>query len=289
MKTKVMLIIPEMCMGGAQRSLSKLSLEIVPHVTIFFVVFNHDHPIAYPIGGELLSLEVYPGKGWLSKAIAFWKRVKKVKELKKKLQIDVAISFLEGADYVNVLSKTTEKVVLSIRGSKVHDEIMLSYFYWFRSKILIPWLYKKADLIVSVNLGIQNELVNTYRISKDKVRTINNFYDFDDITSLAREPKDDYLNKLYQYPVLVTTGRLAPEKRLSYLINTFIDLKKIRQNVRFIIIGDGPELSKLINLCHDANLHISEGHYTGEPPDIIFTGNQKNVFKYLNGACLVFD
>ena len=54
---------------------------------------------------------------------------------------------------MNVLSKSNEKVMLSIRGSKLHDEIMRGYLFWFRSKILIPWIYKKADLIIAVNQG----------------------------------------------------------------------------------------------------------------------------------------
>jgi glycosyltransferase involved in cell wall biosynthesis len=286
MHKKVMLIIPEMCMGGAQRSLANLSLELAQQVRIFFVVFNRDLPIAYPIGGELLSLEVYPGKGWLNKAVAFWQRVKRLRTLKNKLQVDVSISFLEGADYINVLSKTNEKVVLSIRGSKVHDEIMHTHFFWFRSKILIPWLYKHADLIVSVNQGIAKELSDIYNLPKDRLKTINNFYDFDEINSLAIEPKEQPLNDIYKFPLLITTGRLAPEKRLDYLIRVFKAIKKIRNDVRFIIIGSGPELNNLLDFCHETNLRISHGSYSGETPDIIFMGNQTNVFKYLKGASL---
>ena len=62
---------------------------------------------------------------------------------------------------------------------------------------------------------------------------------------------------------MVTTGRLAPEKRLPYLIQVFMGLKKIKPDVRFVIVGDGPELKKLIILCNEANLQISEGYYTG--------------------------
>ncbi len=286
MSRKVMLIIPEMCTGGAQRSLANLSIELARHASVFFVVFNKSLPIAYPIAGELLSLEVYTGKGWVSKGFAFMQRIRKLKELKKKLRIDVSVSFLEGADYVNVLSRTTEKVVLSIRGSKIHDEIMKGYLFGLRSKILIPWLYKKADIIVTVNQGIANEMMNFYGISASRINTISNFYDFDNITSLSAEPKEGNLNSMYEFPLLVTTGRLAPEKRLDYLIKVFIALKKIRRDVRFVIIGDGPELNGLSEQCRVANLRVSHGPPTGEIPDIIFMGNQQNVFKYLNGSSI---
>src|SRR5688572_7815722 len=242
MKLKVMLIIPEMSTGGAQRSLAKLSVELDHYATIFLVTFNNNAPVDYTISGQLFRLEVYPGKSWLSKAFAFVQRVRKLRALKKKLRIDVSISFLEGADYINILSRSRERVILSIRGSKVHDEIMKGYLFRLRSKILIPWLYKMADTIVAVNQGIANELLNFYDLPAARIKVINNFYDFDNISSLSAEPKQGNLNNLYEFPILITTGRLAREKRLDYLIKVFIALKKIRNDVRFILIGDGPEL-----------------------------------------------
>ena len=273
-------------MGGAQRSLANLSHELAKKADIFFVVFNNQKGVYYTISGTLLSLEVYPGKGWLNKALALWKRVTKLKKLKKQLAIDVSISFLEGADYVNVLSRGKEKVIISVRGSKVHDEIMKGYHFWFRSRILIPSIYRKADLIVTVNQGIKDELVEYYGLSDNKIQIVNNFYDVDHIRSLSTEQKEKYFDSIYQFPLLITTGRLAPEKRLDYLIKVFISLKKICNDVRFIIAGDGPELAKLLQQCREANLRVSQGASAGEIPDIIFMGDQQNVFKFLNGSSL---
>lgn len=103
---------------------------------------------------------------------------------------------------------------------------------------------------------------------------------------MAREAKEQYLSKLYQFPILITTGRLAPEKRLIYLLRVFIELKKIKNDIRFVLIGDGPDLGPLLQICNSANLRTSQGSFTDETPDVIFLGNQRNVFKYLNGASL---
>jgi glycosyltransferase involved in cell wall biosynthesis len=84
----------------------------------------------------------------------------------------------------------------------------------------------------------------------------------------------------------VTSGRLAPEKRLIFLLRIFIELKKKKPNVRFLFIGDGPELNALLKICESANLRASQGSFDGETPDVIFVGNQRNVFKYLRGASL---
>ncbi len=283
MKTKVMLIIPEMSVGGAQRSIAKLSVELSKYATIFFVLFNRGQPIAYPFGGELYSLDVYPSNTWHSKVFAFLKRIQRLKKLKKSLGVNVCVSFLEGADYINVLSKTGEKVVLSIRGSKIHDEIMQSYFFWLRKKILIPILYRKADQIVAVNTGITNELTQIFRIPPEKVLTIYNFYDFKEIRNLANEP-DPSISSIYDKPTLITSGRLAPEKRLTFLISIFILLKNTYPKLRFIFVGDGPEATALFQFCKEKNLSFGTDNFTETIPDVLFLGNQTNVFKHVANA-----
>jgi glycosyltransferase involved in cell wall biosynthesis len=283
---KILLIIPEMITGGAQRSLANLSLELSQHFQLWLVVFNRETPVAYKHGGELISLDVVPGKSLFSKFIAFRKRVAALKKIKKDLQIDVAISFLEGADYVNVLSRGKEKVILSIRGSKVHDEIMRGSFFWLRSKLLIPQLYRKADAIMAVNAGIAAELKDYYGLQNDKIHVIGNFYDAELITLLSREPKTANLENLYRHPVLVTTGRLNKEKGLNYLIDIFAALKKLLPEIKLVVVGDGPEKEKLISRSSQLGLKSSNQLEWSETPEVVFTGNQENVFKFLNKAAL---
>ena len=97
-KKKILLIIPEMMMGGAQRSLSKLSIEFSNDYTVWLVIFNRNENIAYSYGGELISLDVESGEGLFNKIKFFIHRVNRLRKLKKDLSIDVSISFLEGAD-----------------------------------------------------------------------------------------------------------------------------------------------------------------------------------------------
>src|SRR6187549_4201625 len=120
-KKKILLIIPELTMGGAQRSISKLSIEFARHHTVWLVIFNKVDGLAYAHGGELVSLDVVPSGGIPNKIKSFIQRVRRLRKLKKDLGIDVSISFLEGADYINILSKANDKIILSIRGSKRHD------------------------------------------------------------------------------------------------------------------------------------------------------------------------
>jgi glycosyltransferase involved in cell wall biosynthesis len=283
-RLNLMLIIPEMSVGGAQRSLANLSLEFAAVMNVYLVVFNRGHSISYTHGGELISLDVYPGASWWSKFRAFGQRIRTLKRLKRQLKIDVSISFLEGADYVNLLSKQQDRVILSIRGSKVHDENMKGYFFFLRSKILIPMLYKCADAVVAVNHGIAAELQKNYKLDSADISVINNFYDFGEIERLSQQPKDQ-LSFLYNDKVIITVGRLAREKRLPFLISVFSKVKKeYHQRIRFILVGDGPQKKSLQVLCSQLNLRGDDIAQCNAASGVIFAGSQTNVFKYLNGS-----
>ena len=288
MTTKnLLLIIPELTMGGAQRSLSKLSIELAKRHNVWLLIFNREHSFAYEYGGELLSLDVVPGAGPHGKVLAFIRRIQRLKKLKAKFRIDVSISFLEGADYINVLSRSGEKVVLSIRGSKEHDETIHGKYSWLRKKVLIPWLYKKADAIVAVNNGIVSELTNQYGLGKLHKVVIGNYYNIQEIVQLSNEKKDNATMKLYSDPVLVTTGRFAPEKGLENLLVVFQRLKsKQMPNLRLVMIGDGPDLDRLILTAQRLGLSVRQGIDFNTPSDVVILRREPNVFKFLNGAVL---
>jgi glycosyltransferase involved in cell wall biosynthesis len=280
----ILFIIPEMSMGGAQRSLSKLSNELGHFYNVSIVVFNKAHTLNVKNADSILSLDVYSGNGFLLKSIAFFERVRRLRKLKRELSIDIAISFLEGADYVNILSRLKEKVIVSIRGSKVYDENMLRYgFYWRRK--LIRLLYKKADAIVCVNNGIAREMAEYYRINLP-IHVIYNFYDVEQISEQASFPVDTKLMSFFQGRVVAMSGRLAIEKGHLFVISIFSALKKSYPDLRLILIGDGPCRQSLLDYCSSLNITVNYETCLEGTPDVFITGETKNVFSYLGRATL---
>jgi glycosyltransferase involved in cell wall biosynthesis len=283
--TRILLIIPELGMGGAQRSLAKLSAALVKSHDVTVVVFNRNHVVSYPIGGKMISLDVIPGPGILSKTFAFFCRVRKLKRIKKEIGADVSISFLEGADYINILSKRRDKVIISIRGSKLHDETIIGNFAWLRNKVLIPFLYRFADTIVTVNQGIIKELTGSFNLKRSKIVHIPNFYDSFEIRELSEELKSAPLARVYrQRPVFVVSGRLAPEKGIQQMIVVFSKLKISHPDAVLLIIGDGPLLKELLDIATHLGLTCEMSENFISDPDVLFLGNQPNVFKFFKGA-----
>ena len=158
---RVMLISPDFGAGGAERSIAKLSFLLNEFCDVHFVVFNKCRPSVYPTAGNIYSLDVPAGNSIPGKLFRLFQRIKRAKRLKKKLNISVSISFLEGADYVNVFSREQDKTIISIRSSKESDEEISGVIGWIRKLILLPWLCKSAKGIVCVSEGIRFELIRT--------------------------------------------------------------------------------------------------------------------------------
>lgn len=68
-------------------------------------------------------------------------------------------------------------------------------------------------------------------------------------------------------------GRLSVQKNYDFIINIWPEIKKIKNNAKLIIIGDGPEKEKYFNLIKILNLQ----------KDIFLTGPIKNASCLLRG------
>ena len=288
---KVMLISPNFGGGGAERSISKLSIQLTEkNYEVHFVVFNvfPGREQVYPIKGTLHVLDVPAGKSFVDKGFRLLDRIVETRKLKKKLGIDVSISFLEGADYVNILSKQKEKVVVSIRGSKESDEEISGLIGWVRKKILMPILYRKVDHIVCVSQGIKYEMEQIFSLDSGKTQVIYNSYDVDSIRILGNESLPDYAEKLFTNSCIITSGRLHPQKNHVGLIHSFAQLKKFENDSKLVILGTGELKSQLKDICMTLGLSVSDltADELNTSADVVFLGYQKNPWMFIKRATL---
>lgn len=277
----ILLIIPELNRGGAEKSLLKLSKILAGKYNVSLCVFHTHVVLPYPPQVNLIDLCTPPTSNWLKKMIYFIIRLNAIKKIKIDSKIDVSISFLEGADYINILSKRNEKVIISIRGSKIFDKEIKGLVGLLRKKVLIPVLYKRADRIVTVSQGLEQELVQSFNLEKEKILTIPNFFDIDTISDLASEALPDGLEKLYEVPVIVNVGRLHPQKGQKSLLKIFANLKD-EIPCRLLIIGEGPLKENLIEYAQNLGLTVADNsNYIQDGLHVYFMNYQKNPFKYV--------
>ncbi len=278
---KVLLIGSELGKGGAERSISLLSyyLEQLKYDVTLCILSGKDREKYYRTCEKVVFVDPPEYSGTWGKIKAWRYRINRIKSLKEGM--DVSISFLEGPDYVNAITKRKEKVVLSIRGSKVHDKEIKGQMGKVRKNVLIPMLYKRADEIVCVTHTLANELKHHFGISPKKLKTIYNFYETDRIVNMSNEALSENEAKIFSQPVIITSGRLHVAKEQDKLIR-ILQLVKQTTEARLVILGDGELKDELIMLSGELGLTVCDWQKEQKyyDADVYLMGFQSNAFKF---------
>lgn len=278
---RVLLIGSELGKGGAERSISLLSyyLQQIGYDVTLAILSGKDREKFYKTCDKVVFIDPPEHSSIWGKIQAWRYRLSKVKALKKDTKANVSISFLEGPDYVNAMTKGSEKVVLSIRGSKMHDKVIAGGKGQLRKKVLIPMFYKRADEIVCVTNALADEMQQHFGIAANKLRTIYNFYEKDEVIAKSNEALTADETNIFSKPVIITSGRLHIAKEHDKLIRILGELKQ-DTDARLMILGDGELKEPLMKLCEQLGLKPCSwsGHY--EDADVYFMGFQHNAFKF---------
>ena len=277
-KTKLLFIIPFMHEGGAQRALSNLQVNL-PDGYDSDTILNSEANRAYPNSGIVVDLhsERIPGivKG-LSQGIMFIKRTAMIKKMLKTNRYKASISFVDSANIANIFATGNRKdqdikTIVSIRTSLKEAAKRLPQYRYVVCP-LARLLYKKADLVVAVSDELREELIDEYGFCKDKVISIPNGFDMDEIRRLSEEVIDgDIEDMIRGKKVVFTAGRLSEAKNQWHLIRAFSKVKATVPDSVLIIAGTGELGGYLKNLADGLKLGS----------DVIFLGFEANVYKYM--------
>lgn len=286
---RVLIIIPNLGRGGAQKVFHQQRNYLSQHFEVVGCVFNWDGAFPEDRLPNMYSLQVPGGTSIFSKFLNFCKRVYRLRKLKKEHRIDVSISHLEGADYVNILSKTNEKIICWIHGSKKHDGNINGLMGAIRMHLLIPVLYKRADHVVAVSKGLASEFGTLIPQRRNRISTIYNGFDLASITQLSNQPIDHEFNQAFDGSrIIITHCRLSAQKNLVALMRIFRLLMKER-NLKLVIIGDGELRQMLLTECERLDFKTWTCWYSSPISstfDVYFLGQQQNPFKFLKRATL---
>jgi glycosyltransferase involved in cell wall biosynthesis len=295
-KKKILFIICELYWGGAQKSLLKLVAEVSKRHDCVLAVYEVDKSFTQPIPVPLIVMDneikiKMAKRSLLAKIERLYKRYTFLKNYKKANKIDVCISFMEGADILNVLSKNKNcKTITSIRGSikdAVRPEGIVTKIYL---KAVLPFIYKRSDLIVPVSNLLKPEMIKMFAIRPDKIMPIQNFYDIELFQKLKEETIEDAFLPLFNNnKIIVAVGRLNIQKNFISLIKLFsVFKKKSVEKFQLMVIGIGEELPVLLNECDNQQLT----YFNYEKPenekladaDVLFIGYQANPHKFVARA-----
>ena len=161
------------------------------------------------------------------------------------------LSVIRDVNIVVALTSFFKKNRLIFREANTLDalnkmNVMKKVFYLFLMKIS----YKRAENIIANSVDTKNDLIkNSIVKNKDKITIINNPVIPKNVNYLMNEDvRHKWLNG--NYTTLLAVGKLRPQKNYPLLIKAFKKLFINKENLRLIIIGDGPEKKKLTELIN---------------------------------------
>jgi len=195
----------------------------------------------------------------------------------KTVQPDAMISSIANASIVALVARRVArvptKVAVSIQNTLSAE---LSGNKGMRHGMInrsVRWFYPMADLIACVSTGVADDLAEVTGIPREKIDVVYNPVITDSLFERAKEPLDHPWFAEGQPPVILSVGRLAPQKDQTVMIEAFAKLRK-RRPCRLLILGQGSERERLESLI--ADLKIGD--------DVSLPGFAPNPYAYMSRA-----
>jgi glycosyltransferase involved in cell wall biosynthesis len=240
----VMVLIPQLSGGGAERIAGYVSKYLSKNYNVYLVTLI-DTEITYDYGGYYISLDSKIYTNIIMKSYNFISRIRKIKTLKKKLDIQISISFLNFPNVYNLLSRVKEKTITSFRSNQ-----SMSNNTYFK-KMIVKYILKKSDAVVSISQGVKSDLETNFHGDSQKIYTIYNFLATDLPESYTFKSSKNYSNNNFTF---INIGSLRSVKGHMYLIKAFSIYVKKYPKANLIILGEGHLRSKLQDYINNLNL-----------------------------------
>lgn len=274
MKKNIVLLVPSLKNGGAERVVSRLASLLSENYSVKVVLFDGSN-IDYECDAPIISLNEKASSSdtLLHKILRFIRRLYKYKKFKKENSIDLTYSFIDSANIVNILSRGNDKKITSIRGFaaiKSKDNVLNRFIY----RPIYKYIHKRADKVVCVSEGIKRHIENEYTLDENKTIVINNGYNLSEIERKARLEIPVELKNIYSKDfIFISVGSYRYEKGFWHLIKAFSEVYKENQSSKLLIIGRGDEQNEIKIRDLIKRLGIEDAVY--------LPGFQKNIYKYL--------
>ena len=220
---RIAILVHALNSGGAERIAGFLSKALSKRYQVYLFTIDVSH-IVYDYGGEIVDVGPH-------------ERVEEnILREKRRLAIDVSISFLEGMNFPNIRTKNGERVIISERCAQSQFSPR-----HLTEDMMLQRCYPYADAVVAVSKGVSSDLEEAYGVPKQLLHTIYNFIDPEGIRKKMHEPIDrDTAAFLDGGAWYVALGRLAPQKNYERLVLQFENfLKRGYPDTKLLILGSG--------------------------------------------------
>lgn len=258
----IALIIGTLQGGGAERCAADLSVIFTQRGFQVYIFTELSVKIEYDYAGTLVDYSfALSSMGKTQNANPLQGRVSELEDLKKKYHIDIAISFMQLANYFNILSRGKEKVILTTHSVNSKYAKYEKSVFW--AEETFRELYQYAELITFPSDFCRDDWLKHYGDKNCITRTVYN------PVHMMQDKKNNYKEN-----IVIAVGRMHNIKRQWHLIKAFRQVKEECPDSKLILLGEGelrPKLEMLVK-----QLGLTE--------DVEMPGNVKNIQDYLAKA-----
>ena len=267
----IAILIPSLGGGGAERVAQRIGdYYISKEENVFYFLGDFNIKQAYAIKGKIINTKIKPidlsnNYGMMFTIYNIFRNALFLRKLKKKYHIDVSISFMEDFNYLNVISRADDRVIVRVC-TVLSERSDLSGLLYQRK--WIKRIYSRADkVVVMSNFGF-HEMRDIYEIPEKKLAIIPN------PISLPAVQYDEEVNWNYGTCPVIFVGRLDPVKQPDRILRAFRFVAERNSEARLLMVGKGRLVGYLKSLCRRYNLENR----------VVFTGFKKDTTYLLKKA-----
>ncbi|MGN1121688.1 MAG: glycosyltransferase family 4 protein [Eubacteriales bacterium] len=248
--------------GGTERVSVQLANALKQDGTydICFVSLTEqqDKPF-YPLDPAIERVRL--SEKWINPGPKYIPLIGKLRKFLKEKQIDIIIDIDIVLDVLSIpAARGLNTKVVSWEHFTADFELSVRYRKW-----ILHGSVKRSDYVVVLTDGDLADYKNLLG-RKSAISRIYNPVSYDFKTDTATEREN----------IILTVGRLVPEKGMEYLKKVAIKILKQNPDWQWILLGDGEERD-------DLERFVEENHLQGR---LVLKGNVKNVDDYLRKASI---
>lgn len=211
----------------------------------------------YPLEPEIPRYQI--GTHWINPGPGYLPVIRKLRRFLKEQQIDLIIDIDIVLDVLSIPASRGRKTkVLSWEHFTTEFELSV----WYR-KLILNYSVKRSDYVVVLTHGDFEE----YHSRLGRNSAIAQIYNA--VAYCCAESSG-----AQREPMILTVGRLVPEKGIRYIQKTALQVLKNNPSWKWVMLGDGPLREELEQFIHANKLQ----------DQFFLMGNVENVDAYLKRA-----
>lgn len=179
-----------------------------------------------------------------------------------------------------------------------HGHVFHSYFNRYVTSFILKaerWLAKRSSFLIAINSQLMNDLAEVYRIAPVDKIVLNRLgletADMYDETGAGRQRFREAYGLSAQTVAIGIVGRLVPIKNhrlFIELVDYLMHVSAVKLPMRFFIVGDGEERTKLEALLQQKQISFTNDHQNAnDRAPVVFTSWRKDMDLVYAGLDLV--